>query len=782
MSNLFNRVIKISIYLLVFLLPLFFLPFSFEFFEFNKQYLLCFLVSIAFFAWLAKMVLIDKEIRFRRSPLDIPVLAFLAVAILSAIFSVDKNSSLFGFYGRFSDGILTLISFGALYFLVTNNVGIKSEKAKNRNEKQKTKSEVEKISTDSSARDSLSIISVRGVKVAFNWSVFFVVLISYLSVFGVWEKINVLFAGKLPQFLLVRIFNPVAGSLEGLAVFLAAVLVLLVSRFVVGIKGRLEKIFIWALILAVLFLLLIIGFRSVWIVILLSSVFFVGFALWKRMFREDVNRLLLPIFLVVIAAVFMFVNNAELIRNVIPLPALPQEQVLSQGQSFTIGAKTIIGGKKDFFLGSGIGTWHYDFAKFKSEKFNQNTLWSIRFDRPGSHIAEILGTMGLLGMAAYLFLVGLFLALSYFVLEKNKQGIPYLMLFLALLIGQFVFYQTVILGFMFWLALALSVVGWQKQASEKILSFKDFPELSLVFSVILTILGLFLLIGYLFSARFYLADINYREATVQGDIRRLEKAVALNPEQPQYKIILSRAYFGQALAELQKPAEQIDQVALSTNVYLALTYLKGGAVGTSTIKGATELAPNRVAAWETLAMIYRDIQGLASGSLDWAIKSFEKAISLEPANPILHTELGKMYVIANKIDEAKKEFEKARALKPDYVDSSVQLVSVYEKENNLDEAIKQMESLSALYPQNVDILFQLGRIYYNNHRADDAIAQFEQVVILMPGHSNAHYSLGVIYQSRGEKGKAIKEFETVLQLNPGNQDVQSRLNQLNAHK
>ena len=121
MSNLFNRIIKASIYLLVFLLPLFFLPFSVEFFEFNKQYLLYFLVSLAFFSWLAKMVLIDKEIRFRRSPLDIPVLAFLAVAVLSAIFSIDKNSSLFGFYGRFSDGLLTLISFGILYFLLTNN-------------------------------------------------------------------------------------------------------------------------------------------------------------------------------------------------------------------------------------------------------------------------------------------------------------------------------------------------------------------------------------------------------------------------------------------------------------------------------------------------------------------------------------------------------------------------------------------------------------------------------------------------------------------------------------
>ncbi|GAG50220.1 unnamed protein product, partial [marine sediment metagenome] len=121
------RIIKTSIILLVFLLPLFFLPFSFEAFEFNKQYLLLFLVSLAFFSWVVKMVLIDKEIRLKKTPLDVPILVFLLVAVLGAIFSVDKTSSLFGFYGRFSDGLIGLLSLGILYFLITNNVSVKSE-------------------------------------------------------------------------------------------------------------------------------------------------------------------------------------------------------------------------------------------------------------------------------------------------------------------------------------------------------------------------------------------------------------------------------------------------------------------------------------------------------------------------------------------------------------------------------------------------------------------------------------------------------------------------------
>ncbi|MBI2038386.1 MAG: hypothetical protein HYT19_00485, partial [Candidatus Nealsonbacteria bacterium] len=193
MENIFSRIIKVSINLLVFLIPLFFLPFSFEAFEFNKQYLLFFLVLIAFFAWLAKMFLVDQEVRLRRTPLDIFVIGFLLMAVLSVIFSVDKGSSIFGFYGRFSDGLIGLLSLGVLYFLITNNV------------------------------KEIGVI----LKI-FLWSVFFVILTSFISIFGVLGKIGA--ALHLPQVMSQNTFNPVAGSMEGLAIFLAIVMVFLTGR------------------------------------------------------------------------------------------------------------------------------------------------------------------------------------------------------------------------------------------------------------------------------------------------------------------------------------------------------------------------------------------------------------------------------------------------------------------------------------------------------------------------------------------------------------------------
>lgn len=773
---MFNRIIKLSIYLLVFLLPILFLPFSFEAFEFNKQYLLFFLVSLAFFSWLAKMILIDKKIRFKKSPLDFLVLVFLAIAVLSAVFSIDKGSSIFGFYGRFSDGLIGLLSLGIFYFLITNNVEIKTK-----NKKPKIKTTNQELKIEEKKEEGGPLLFVEEIFKVFLWSVFFVILLSYFSVFGVWGKLNGLSAGKFsfPPIMLQTAFNPSAGSMEGLSVFLAVVFIFLVGKILTPAKKRGGFVNYLFLVL-ILGLLIFIDFTAAWIIISAGLFIFLAFALWKRLFKEDVNKLLPLILVAIIAVIFIFVDTADFQSFLLKFQ-LPREQILEQGQSWIIGLKSATENIKNGFLGSGVGTFSYGFSKFRPAEFNQSSFWQVRFDRAGNYIAEILGTMGFLGILSYFFLIGFFLLIGYSFLQQNKNGVPLFTAFLGLLVSQFVYYQNTILAFTFWFILALSAVSWQPirpAQGEKTISFKDFPELSLIFSMLLIILGLAILGTYFFAGKFYLADIGYKEAIGEQKTQKLEKAVNLNPCQPQYKIVLARDYLSRAVAENQKPQDEKDQTLLSNSVFLAITYGKGGQIDKTAIKGATELTPNRVAAWETLGMIYRDIQGIATGALEWAIKSFEKAITLEPTNPVLHTELGKLYSVSGDKERGRAEFEKAKELKPDYVDSSIQIALIYESENNLDEAVREMESLVSVFPFNVDVLFQLGRFYFNSNRIDEAILQFERIIIFSPNHSNAHYSLGVAYQKNGKTQKAIVEFEKVLELNPGNTDVQAKLDEL----
>ena len=729
METLYDRVIKYSLYLLVFLIPLFFLPFSFEKFEFNKLYLLFFLTIISFFAWLAKQILVEKEIKFRKTSLDAPVLIFLAIAILSAIFSVDKYSSFFGFYGRFSDGLITLISCVILYFLLTNYG---------------------------------SSTSIDRVVRVFLISAALVILMTLLSIFGIWGK---LLGDRLPQMMLQRNFNPVAGSLEGLAMFLSVLVVLLVMMILQS-----SVIFNYLLLIGAVGLLLIIDFSVAWLTLILTLSIFTIFALRKRLFKEKATKILLPMLLIVIAGISLMINYQLLITNL----KLPKEQILGQGTSFEIGVTTLFDNIKNSLLGSGIGTFFYDFSKEKPAQFNQTLFWQVRYDRPGNHISELLATTGLLGVMSYFLLVGVFLLISLALLEarSSKSQIPLLMTFLALLVGQFFYYQNVVLAFLFWLILGLSMGSWEELIKEKKLAFGNFPELNLVFRIFLMLVGLIVIVAGFWGQKIYRADMIFSQGEAKNSaserIKLIEKAVKLNPKLAHYRNILARSYLTETLDEMRKPAAQQDSVKIQTNIAKAI----------DTAKVASEISPNNIVNWETLGIVYREIRGLASGALDWGIKSFTRAITLEPANPVLHTELGKLYLLSGEIEKAKTEIEKALTLKPDYLDAQIQMALVAEKEGKTDEAIKKMEKLADLYPLNTDILFQLGRLYYNNEKIQEAISVLERVIRVQPNHSNALYSLGVIYSKKGEKQKAIQYFEKVLELNPDNQDIIQKIKDL----
>lgn len=741
MQNILSLIVKYSIYVLVFLMPLFWLPFSFEAFEYSKQYLIFALVLLAFFSWLAKQVIYERELSFRWTFIDIFVGGFLLLAIVSAIFSVDKNSSLFGFYGRFSNGLIGALVLGILYFLITNNVGI-SEKSQ-----PKTKNP--------------QLLTIDRLLKVFLWASGLAVLTGYFSIFGLWAKIGNLL--PLPAIMFQQTFNLAAGSLEGLSVFLAAIVVFLVGLIFTQ-KGR--NIFYWLLLPASLGLLVIIDYTAAWLVILLSLFLFVAFSVWKRIFKENVNRLLIPIFFIIVAVVLIFLQQTYI--------NLPKEQVLDQQTSWQVAYKSAIGSIKQAAIGSGIGTFHYDFAKEKPLSINQNWLWQIRFDRAGSYLAELLATVGVLGVLSYLGLIGMFLLMSYFVVSSRQEQnltAPLFMVFLALLVSQFVYYQNTILAFSFWLILGLAVVSWQKFSTPKTVSFKDFPELSLVLSTIVITLGIAILALYFYAGKFYLADIKFNQGlTVLGEkrIQKITEAVKLNPSQPRYRTALARSYLNETILEMTKPAASQDVVKMQGMVASAINEARIASV----------LEPNQVVNWETLAILYREIRGLAAGAVDWGIKSFERAIELEPTNPVLYTELGKLYLVVNDTVKAGENFDKALAKKSDYADALIQKALVLEREDIVTEAIGQLERLVTDNSFNIEALFQLGRLYFNEGRIDEAIVLFKRIVVLVPNHSNAHYSLGIAYAAQGEKNLAVEEFEKVLELNPGQQDVIQKLESL----
>lgn len=118
--NILNKTIEYSFYLLFFLVPLALTGDTSELFEFNKLWVTFILTIVIAGSWILKMV-IKKEFRIQKTPLDIPIALFLGAQILSTIFSIDSHVSLWGYYSRFNGGLLSILSYVFLYYAFVSN-------------------------------------------------------------------------------------------------------------------------------------------------------------------------------------------------------------------------------------------------------------------------------------------------------------------------------------------------------------------------------------------------------------------------------------------------------------------------------------------------------------------------------------------------------------------------------------------------------------------------------------------------------------------------------------
>ena len=104
-----------------FFVPIFFLPLTSEFFEFNKLALVTVSTILMIAVWIVKMIK-EKKVEVTKSPLDLAVGLFAAVLLLATIFSLNKHASIFGGNGRWFPSLFGFVALAAFYYVSTANI------------------------------------------------------------------------------------------------------------------------------------------------------------------------------------------------------------------------------------------------------------------------------------------------------------------------------------------------------------------------------------------------------------------------------------------------------------------------------------------------------------------------------------------------------------------------------------------------------------------------------------------------------------------------------------
>ena len=749
-SERWNQVASFLSYL-CFSLSVLFLPWFFDqrladSYIIPKQYVLIGLTLLMAIFFLLR-ALLNKTIAWQRTIFDWALIGWLAVAFLSAIFSSGRAMSFLGRSDIFIINFVFLFFLGLYYWFTLHQIS-----------------------------------SVKHWLVAwelFKFSTAIVGLVFVLKTVLKWDILQAWmgFAGGAVD----RINSPLG--------LLMVVLFLLSAGMLIKKEISLGKIII-NLVYAVLALavLVLLSFQALWWMLLaaLALLLLLGFGSLKEVRLGWLTVLFATL---VTVMVFLIFGTPKILQA-----PVPSELGLGRAPSWQIAKDTIFSNTKNFIFGSGLGTFGYDFSRFRPDSFNYEQLaWSLRFNVPGSSVIAILSEGGTLFLAVLVFVFLFVLGHMLSVWRKTRGGATifgirernsiYFEAFLTtaawvlLTVGMFWFFYGPVLWWAWWLLLALSIVGVSfsggKFIKNGLWKVGEQPQYSLSFSFVLVVLLMLAVLIGIWGARVYGAELNFARALKEQDLAKAEEkvlqAIAWRGDYESYYVSLSQIELRLAQVESQRKDGNVSKVA----------ELVGRAVSSG--KKATELSPSSVGAWENLAVIYNNAAALAPDSRDWAIKSLEEAIRLEPNNPILYWYLGNNFGLQNKWDEAKKNFEKAVAFKNDYAQGYVGLANVYEQTKDLDKAVETYAQILSWAGSNPEVLFNYGRLLYNrNHSGDRALAEkvWLEGARVSPNYSNTLYSLGLLYESKGDTVSALRYYNQVKELNPDNQDVALKVERL----
>jgi len=701
-----NKIIKWCIYIFVGLLPLWFLPITSNVLDFNKQFLMIGLLTIALVAWLVKL-LTQEKIRWHKGLVVVLFLAFVIIYGLATIFSLRPYDSLMGLDNDLSRSLINLIYFFIFFLLLVN-------------------SKISKLLTIFLA--SSAIVGIIG-------------LFQILDIF--------IFPWNFTK---AASFNTV-GTITSLGIFLAILLPLvfgLLPRAKKWFKGFLVALFILSLVI-----ILLLNLRTLWIITAIAMAIIIGFWLAKREVLSDKNLVWLTIPVIILAFCLIFLIFK-------PGPFLNLNLPIELGLSYQGGwdvVKEVI--QHSPILGSGPETFVYNYSLYKPESINQTIFWNIRFNNAPAEILSLLSEIGILGLIAFLGLITIFLLKVFKNLASREIGL--FSSWLTLMISWFFYPQNITLMFVFWLFFAFLVIASRDEKKDiKIVNLRASGKTALVASLGFIIL-IIMVIGFLYlgGSRF-IAEAKYKsglelinKGSLDSGIDKVVQATSINPYQDKFYKNLAQLFLVQINQNLNDP--ELTQQERENRIQMGINNAISSAVK------ATTLNPKNASNWIIQGSVCRNLIALRDWAGTWAIESYKKALTFEPTNPFIYTEIALTHITQADFLRGQEGQEEQIA---DYLNKAIEAYN---------EAIKLKSNYSLAH-------FEIALVYYRQGKTAQAITEFARAVALDSNFSNARYFLGLLYDGEGNKTAAIEQFEKIAELNPDNELVKQILANLKAGK
>lgn len=706
-SHRLRKLIVICFHLLFLTVPFFFTWVNEELFEFPKMLLTYGLTLIITSLWISRMM-IEKKILIKPTVFDWPLLFFLVSQTLSTIFSIHPRTSILGYYTRFHGGLLSTLTYTLLFYALVNNL---------------TRADLKKL--------WLSIfmgavgMSLYAIPEHFGYSPSCLMILGQLDV-SCWV-----------QDVQNRVFATF-GQPNWLAAY-AITLLPMGLAWVLGSRRRWAQVLAGVTSLGLFVTLLFTQSRSgllgfgAGFVTLAGGLWWLKYRRWPPSIAPQINFrpfwLLLAIMSLVavlngtsftpaVSQIFSPSSSAPTAMPTPPLsptpPAPPTPAAeqpvnrLTQGGTDSGEIRRIVWqGALDVWqryplLGSGTATFAYSYYQDRPLAHNLVSEWDFLYNKAHNEFLNLLATTGVVGLAAYLCLLGWFgrTALKTLMGQSAKKEKVSLvqanrdLKILALMAGlvgltvsNFFGFSTVMVS-----VLMFSYLGMMVTWTDPLLTIKQAQKLNQatppklrggqLMGLILITLSTIALLSKL--KQMWVADKAFATGKsyfiagyAKESLTELQTAIKLRPREALYHNELADIYAQLAVTL----AEQKQSTAAAEFTQGALTQSEL----------TLELNPRHLNFYKGRARTLISLSSIEPDLLLTARQTLLDAIELAPTDAKLRYNLGLIEISLDQVEAGVQTLEETIDMKPNYEAARLNLGKQYEELGKSDQARQQYQ-------------------------------------------------------------------------------------------
>jgi len=336
-------------------------------------------------------------------------------------------------------------------------------------------------------------------------------------------------------------------------------------------------------------------------------------------------------------------------------------------------------------FGVGVGNFQSLFLVVKDAAYNSSPLWQIAtYEQSRSVIFHIASETGLVGVVSFGLLMAVVLKESFNERARLVDKMIAVFFLGSIWIAPPTFLYFVL--FFIW----LGVVASRQNTKEITL---DLHEMLPVYVGGVLVMLVSIAVSSFFLFRFYMAEKTYQDALRTTNLKNAydltRTSLGYNPSNErvhsslaQINMLIANTVAGNNPSKMSESDKQTVSQAIQAAI--------------DESKAVVTLNPNRAANWELLGNVYRSIMGVVQGADAWTISAYQRAVVLDPQNPMYRVTLGGVLYGQKQYEDASRLFETAVSLKPDWANAQYNYAWALEQKGDYQKAAAAMQNCVSL--------------------------------------------------------------------------------------